>query len=111
MNALLHGVPNPEVMPHVCEWLKLADPVRQTIESQYTHVEGAREREDAAAEENVLFALENLRTYSCVAARLADGSLHIHGWFFKIDTAALFAYDPEAKQFAPLVREQQELPL
>lgn len=111
MHALLHGVPNPAAMPHVCEWLKLVEPVRETIESQYTHVQGDRERESAAGEENVLFALENLRTYPCVQTRLADGSLHIHGWFFKIDTAELFAYDPDAKQFTTLVAEQPELPL
>src|SRR5688500_16603884 len=44
MQALLNGLPNPEAMPHVREWLKLVDPVRATIESQYTHVQGERER-------------------------------------------------------------------
>jgi carbonic anhydrase len=111
MSALLNGVPNAESMPHLCEWLKVAESVRLTIESRYAHVEGTRERENAAAEENVLFALENLRTYRCVETRLADGSLHLHGWFFKIDSAELFAYDPEARQFLPLVREQQEFQL
>ncbi len=111
MQALLDGLPNPNAMPHMREWLKLVDSVRATIVSQYTHLQGERERESAAGEENVLFALENLRTYPCVQARLADGSLHIHGWFFKIDTAELFAYDPEDKQFTALVREQPELPL
>jgi carbonic anhydrase len=111
MQALLDGVLNPGAMPHMCEWLKLVEPVRLTIESQYSHLQHKRERESAAGEENVLFALENLRTYPCVQMRLEDGSLHIHGWFFKIDTAELFAYDPEAKQFTPLIGEQPELPL
>jgi carbonic anhydrase len=111
MSALLNGVSDPASMPHLCDWLKVAESVRVTIESRYAHVEERRERESAAAEENVLFALENLHTYRCVENRLADGSLHLHGWFFKIDTAELFAFDPEAKQFLPLVREQPELPL
>jgi carbonic anhydrase len=38
-----------------------------------------------------------------VQDRLADGSLRLHGWFFKIATAELFAFDPEAHQFKPLV--------
>ena len=37
-----------------------------------------------------LFALENLHTYPCVARRLEEGSLHLHGWFFKIANAELF---------------------
>ena len=60
---------------------------------------------NAAAEENVLFGLDNLHSYQCVQARLGDGSLGLHGWFFKIATAELFAYDPEMRQFVPLVRE------
>jgi len=35
-----------------------------------------------------------------------DGSLSMRGWFFKIATAELFAYDPETKQFSPLVGEK-----
>jgi carbonic anhydrase len=111
MDALVNGTPNGANMPHLCEWLTVAEPVRQTIATQYSHITARLERTNAAGEENVLFALENLHTYPGVAARLADGSLHIHGWFFKIDTADLFAYDPEAKQFIPLVTGQQDLPL
>ena len=33
---------------------------------------------------------------------MADGSLRVHAWFFKIATAELHAYDPESKQFEPL---------
>ena len=55
--------------------------------------------------EGSLFGLDNLHSYPCVQNRLADGSLRLHGWFFKIATAELFAYDPETRQFSPLVNE------
>ena len=103
MQALLEGLPRPEASPHLHGWLELARPVREVIEREYRHLREPIERWTAAAEENVLFALENLRGYPSVAARLRDGSLHLHAWFFKIDTAELFAYDPDAHQFAPLV--------
>jgi carbonic anhydrase len=83
----------------------MAESVRAIIQRQYTHLTNDAERTTAAAEENVLFALENLHSYLPVQRRLADGSLHLHGWFFKIATAELFAFDPEANQFLPLVRE------
>ena len=35
--------------------------------------------------------------------RLANGTLRLHAWFFKIATAELFAYSPETNQFLPLV--------
>ena len=90
--------------PHLRDWLNLASPVMETIKKDYDHLQGAA-RETAAAEENVLFGLDSLHSYSCVQERLMDGSLRLHGWFFKIATAELFAYDPETRQFSPLVSE------
>ena len=103
MEALITGLPSDNSLPHLREWLALAAPVRQVLQTEYHHLKSNAERTTAAAEENVLFALENLHTYPSVEKRLADGSLHLHAWFFKIDSAELFAYEPETKQFAPLV--------
>jgi carbonic anhydrase len=96
MQALLDGVP--DTMPHLQRWIEVAAPVRDLVRSRYgNHV-------TAAVEENVLFGLENLRTYPAVAKRLADGALRLHGWCFKIATAEMFAYDPETGQFTPLIQ-------
>ncbi len=103
MMALLEAAPQPAAMPHLREWLDVASPVREVIRNQYAHITDANARATAAAEENVLFALENLRTYPSVTERLANGKLRLHGWFFKIATAELFAFDLETKQFTPLV--------
>lgn len=102
MEALITGLPSDNPLPHLREWLALAAPVRQVLQTEYHHLKSHAERTTAAAEENVLFALENLHTYPVVQARLADGSLRLHGWFFKIASAELFAFDPETKQFLPL---------
>jgi carbonic anhydrase len=104
MTALMLGARQAGATPHLRAWLELAAPVRETIEQNYSHLSGDEQRLTAAAEENTLFALENLRTYPCVQARLEDGSLHLHAWFFKIATAELFAFDPESRQFAPLAQ-------
>jgi carbonic anhydrase len=93
-------------LPHLRDWLNLASPVLETLKKDYAHLTTSDERSTAAAEENVLFSLDNLHSYLCVQNRLMDGSLRLHGWFFKIATAELFAYDPESRQFAPLVQEK-----
>ncbi len=105
ITQLLDKAPVSEATPHLRDWLKLAAPVVETLNRNYTHLPGSRERETAAAEENVLFGLDNLHSYPCVQDRLMDGSLQLHGWFFKIATAELFAYDPDTRQFSPLAPE------
>ncbi len=101
MMALLQGLPTPETTPHLREWLKLALPVQELIEHNYQHLADPDARATAAAEENVLFALENLRTYPAVRSRLSAGTLRLHGWFFRISSAQMFAYDPVTQQFQP----------
>src|ERR1041385_36664 len=105
MTALLGGLPKDKHMPHLREWLTLATPVREIMDSQYKHVQNEEHRMNLAAAENVLFALDNLHSYHCIQEGLANGTLRLHGWFFKIATAELFAYNPETRQFLPLVRE------
>jgi len=106
ISALLGEMPIPESAPHLRNWLKLAEPALEILKQQYKHLHASEERSTAAAEENVLYGLDNLHSYPCVQDRLADGSLSLHGWFFKIATAELFAYDPESRQFTPLVAEK-----
>ena len=106
ISALLGQTPVPDSAPHLRNWLALAAPVLDTLKREYHHLEDPNARSNAAAEENVLYSLDNLHSYPCVQERLADGSLSLHGWFFKIATAELFAYDPETRQFAPLVAEK-----
>lgn len=106
MRALIE-TPRLSHMPHLERWLSLAAPVRETVLTRYQHLQNRDEQVQAAGEENVLYALENLHTYPCVTRRLEDGSLRLHGWYFKIATAELFAFDPAVKQFAPLGEDWQ----
>lgn len=101
MRALLKGVPDKTHTPHLVEWLTVADPVLDIIQKKYRHL-GEDDQCTTAAQENVLFSLENLHTYPCVMKKLEEKSLQLHGWFFKIATAELFAFDPEKKQFEAL---------
>ena len=104
ITALVNGLPSRNAMPHFDAWLETAASVRLTLQRDYAHLTDADARITAAAEENVLFALENLRTYPGVAERLATGALRLHAWCFKIATGEMFAYDPEARQFLLLVK-------
>jgi carbonic anhydrase len=105
ISAMLGDAPIGDNTPHLRDWLRLADPVVATLKKEYSHLKTAEERHTALAEENVLFGLDNLHSYSCVQERVGDGTLQLHGWFFQIATAELYAYDPETRQFSPLVSD------
>jgi carbonic anhydrase len=105
ISALLSETPVSNNTPHLRDWLRLAEPVLAMVKKEYGHLKTADERATAVAEENVLFGLDNLHSYPCVQERLMDGSLRLHGWFFHIATAGLFAYDPATKQFLPLAEK------
>ncbi len=109
MQALITA-PDLSSMPHFDSWLSLAQPVRETVLNSYRHLESVQDQANAAAEENVLFALENLKTYPCVAQGLENQTLSLHAWFFKIATAELHAYDPDSLQFTPFGEKWQPDP-
>ena len=80
------------------DWLRHADATAAIVRSHYSHLNGSALL-TAAAEENVLVQLEHLRTSPAVAARLAQGTLGLHGWMYKIETGEVFAYDSNERQF------------
>lgn len=102
MTALLDGTEQQKSLPHLEKWLELAAPVKRLIERDYSHIKDNQARTTAAAEENVLLALENLHTYKSVSTRMAAGKLRLHGWFFQLATAEMHAYDPSIQQFQPI---------
>jgi carbonic anhydrase len=94
--------PKPLVdMPAVSAWLGHAETTRRIMRDAYKDLSPAA-RLDVAIQENVLCQLESLRTHPSVAAGLATGKVHLHGWVYTIETGEVFAYDPERAQFVPL---------
>jgi carbonic anhydrase len=104
MTGLLHPE-TLEDLPAVRTWMGHAESTRRIVAENYAGLP-EEERVNVAIQENVLVQLEHLRTLPVVAARLAGGRLHLHGWVYKIDTGEVFAYDPSESQFQALARYQ-----
>jgi len=106
IEAILH----PERAKHlafVSRWLKGAAKIPEIVAERYADLDPAQQVL-AAVEENVLFQLENLRTYDFVARRLERGDLSLGGWVFKITTGQVFTYDPETEEFLLLASEGED---
>ena len=108
ISALMNPANVSEDLKTLRKWISLAEPVRETIERNYNHLSSEVDRIRAAEEENVLFSIEQLQGYPGVARRLQEGSLRLHAWFFKIDSAELFGYDPENRQFQLITKSNQD---
>jgi carbonic anhydrase len=102
MTALVCGIPHAEHQPHLAEWLEQAQPVRDAVARNYPEMTDPNDLETLMAEENVLFGLENLKTYGAVQRALKSDKVRLHGWMFQIRSAKLFTYNPENGQFEPL---------
>lgn len=48
-------------------------------------------------------SLDNLHTYPWIQERLADGSLHLHGWWFDLETGDLWATNADNSAFLPVL--------
>lgn len=85
-------------MPHLIEWLKLAQPVKEHVERYYCDCE-PRLKARIAEKENVLAQLRNIETYPFVQEALDNATLHLHGWYYDIGKGAILSYNPETDKF------------
>ena len=74
-------------MPTVASWLRNAAAARSVVQMLHPHLHGEAQREalvEALVEQNLRTQLGHLRTHPSVAAKLAVGALHLHGWLYDI---------------------------
>jgi carbonic anhydrase len=100
MKALLRREQAQE-LPAVAAWLAHAEPVLDGFGAAHTAADEAAML-DALTERNVLAQLDNLRAHPAVAARLATGTLRLHGWVYQIKHGTVTVHDPLQSRFVPV---------
>jgi len=92
-------------MPHLRDWLHLADSVKDIVLRNYS--EASEEiRQRVTEEENILFQLNNIQTYPFVLDALNTGALHLHGWYYNIATGSIYSYNSSEDVFE-IISEHQ----
>ncbi|WP_256098174.1 MULTISPECIES: carbonic anhydrase [unclassified Streptomyces] len=56
----------------------------------------------AVAQCHVMTQLDRLRSYPCVAGRLAAGRLRLHGWFYAVESGQVLVSSSLSRVFRPL---------
>lgn len=101
MRGLL--TPNlPDVAPNLREWLAVGG---SSLERLYgaTSMDPALPLHNQLSQWNVLQQVENLRTYPSVAARVAEGRIRLHAWWFDLGRAEVLHYVDANRRFQPIV--------
>jgi carbonic anhydrase len=57
---------------------------------------------------SIVTQIENLLTYPYVKEGVENGTLHIYGWIYNIETGEIEYYDPDASEFKVLQGLQKE---
>ncbi len=99
----MKGALNPEMLaslPHVKEWLGHCRAAVEVVREQ--HGEVGPEHLECVTAENIALQLQHLRTHPAVAARLAVGRLHLHGWLYNIETGEVLCYNEATRGLEPL---------
>lgn len=105
MCAILDGHTNPQVaqqiqstMPNLGNWLKNGEASLLRLR-EAGPLDPAIAPHNQLSQTNVLQQIEHLMTYPLVKARVEAGTLKIHGWWFDIAHADVYAYDKEVGRF------------
>jgi len=100
MKSVLDPPKSLERMPTVKAWLRHSEVALRVVEDNCA----ARglDRLQILTQENVIAQLYHLRTHPAVAAKIASGTLFIHGWVYDIKTCSIDAFDADQGIFLPL---------
>ena len=92
MKAILSGQ-LPDGTPKLSGWLDHGRPSLDRVNSIPAR-EGLPDY-DRLSQANVLQQLEHLKTYPVVQEALAKGAVRLHGWWFDIGKADVYAWEPD----------------
>ena len=101
MEALYRDGEKMQSMPHLRDWLQMADSVKELVLRHYTESNNEI-RQRVTEEENVLLQLHNIQTYPFVRQALDEGVLHLHGWYYNIATGIIYSYHSSEDVFKPI---------
>jgi carbonic anhydrase len=91
MHALLKGR-NAVEPPHLRSWLRHGEHALEMLEGSRV-ASPSLTRHNQLSQLNVLSQLDHLRSYQLVRERAQAGRLRLHGWWFELRNADVYAYE------------------
>ncbi|HEX7926951.1 MAG TPA: carbonic anhydrase [bacterium] len=91
--------------PFVKDWLAHGEPSLRKMRLGQ-HVNPDLPPHNTLSQLNVLQQMEHLASYPIIQERLEAGKLRVHGWWFDIGQADLYAYEPSQHRFMLIDEEE-----
>lgn len=97
MRALINNRKTVET-PNLKSWLRHGDPAMEQLKAGI-NLDSSLAEHNQLSQLNVLLQMENVKSYPAVAKRIEEGTLTIHGWWFDIAKADVYAFEDLMKKF------------
>ena len=107
MLALAEGVDG-GCCPHLASWLKYGDESLSRLKSGFT-LNPLLSEHNQLSQVNVLQQMEHLSGYPFIRERLEKKQIRVHGWWFDIEKADVYCYEPGVNQFVLIDESEARL--
>lgn len=88
--------------PHTKKWLSLGNTAKTMASLALGADTDKKTLQELTERLSVVFQIENLLTYPYVRERVDEGTLHLHGWIYNVETGEIEYYDPDQCQYQRL---------
>ena len=105
--SLYQTIDDPSLI-HTKKWLELGESAKTSAVLSLGADAPEEELLRLTEKLSVIKQIENILTYPYVQKRFEDGSLHIHGWHYDIETGKIDYYNADTYEFLPLRDLAQE---
>lgn len=82
-------------------WMDIATKAKEQVLSEHAEL-SLEEKIPLCEQASLLISLQNLQTFPWIKARVEQGKLALHAWYFDLGRGAVEAYDPSRQRFFPL---------
>jgi carbonic anhydrase len=101
--ACLHkDLSDNEDLVHVRKWLELGHKAKEQALKIVKDKNNIDDLLRTTEKISVIYQLENLLSYPEVYKKVKNGSLEVHGWYYKIEDGSILCYDGDIGDFKKL---------
>lgn len=99
----LYAPPNPD-LEMLNKWLQWGQEAKRDIEqiSKLALNLSDEDKYELTARISILYQMEHLLTYPFIKEQVINNQIHLHGWYFSIDSGQIEFYDSASKSFINL---------